>query len=157
MVHDTEMPENIRPLSADDLERVIEIDADLTGRVRRGFYEKRLAAGLAAPKDFVYVGWADKSGLQGFALARLLEGEFGDPMPVALLDTIGVNPERKGEGIGRRLMTGLDKILRRKGVSEIRSQVDWQSIELIRFLYEANFDLAPRMILERPAHDPALS
>ena len=156
MVHETELPENIRTLTADDLERVIEIDADLTGRVRRGFFEKRLAAALAAPKDFVYLGWVDKTGLQGFLLARLSEGEFGDPVPVAMLDAMGVNPDRRGQGIGRRLMAGLEEILSCDGVAEIRSQVEWQNIEMIRFLYQANFDLAPRMVLERPAHEPVV-
>ena len=36
--------EHLRMLTADDLERVIEIDRTITGRSRRGFFEKRLEA-----------------------------------------------------------------------------------------------------------------
>ena len=38
-----------RPLTADDLERVIDIDAQSVGRRRDGFYRKRLEAALADP------------------------------------------------------------------------------------------------------------
>ncbi len=39
----------VRPLVADDLERVIEIDCEHTGRRRDDFYRKRLEAALAEP------------------------------------------------------------------------------------------------------------
>ncbi len=46
----------VRPLKAADLEAVIAIDAGLVGRARRGFFERRLEAALAEPKNFIYAG-----------------------------------------------------------------------------------------------------
>ena len=65
----------ITPLSADDLDAVVAIDKVLSGRSRRGFFEKRLAAALEEPGDFVYVGLRHDGQLAGYALARLVEGE----------------------------------------------------------------------------------
>ena len=65
----------VRPLDAADLERCIAIDRALSGRLRRGFFEKRLDAAIKNPERFVYVGVADGNELAGFALVRLLAGE----------------------------------------------------------------------------------
>lgn len=144
---------NVRPLHADDLERVITIDTAVTGRSRRGFFEKRLQAALANPRRFVYSGYADVGGLQGFMLCRLLEGEFGGHTSVAAMDTMGVDPARQGQGIGRALLQATDQVLRHKGVAELHTQADWRNGSVLPFFRAGGFLLAPRYVLEREA-DP---
>jgi len=88
-----------RPLVADDLQRVVEIDSKYSGRRRDGFFRKRLDAALAEPHKFVYLGCEIDAVLQGFLLARLQEGEYGSEEPSASFDAIGVDPggdERHG-------------------------------------------------------------
>lgn len=141
----------VRPLAAGDLERVIGIDAAVTGRQRRGFFEKRLEAALANPKGFIYTGHDAGPGLDGFLMCRLLGGEFGGTAPVAVLDAMAVAPERQGRGVGRALLDAALEVLRHKGIGEIWSQADWRSASLLRFFAAAGFLLAPRYILERDA------
>ncbi|MFQ5535450.1 MAG: GNAT family N-acetyltransferase [Sphingomonadales bacterium] len=143
------LSENIRPLTADDLDRVIEIDQEFTGRKRRGFFEKRLAAALAEPHAFLYVGCEQGGELKGFVLARILEGEFGQGERIAVLDGLAVDPNCMGKGMGRALMLGLENVLRRKGIREIQTQADWTNFSLLRFLSYWGFGLAPRIVLER--------
>jgi len=145
---------SIRPLTADDLETVVAIDAKITGRPRRGFYEKRLQAAQEEPKGFIYVGACKDGGLVGFVMARLLAGEFGSQAPVAVLDAIGVDPAAHGGGWGSALMDGLDDVMRQKGVSELQSQVDWTNHGLIGFMDQAGFELAPRYVLRRQVGGP---
>jgi ribosomal protein S18 acetylase RimI-like enzyme len=142
---------HVRPLVAGDLERVIEIDCEHTGRRRDGFYRKRLEAALAEPRNFVYLGCESDARLQGFLLARLQEGEYGTERPSASLDAIGVDPGAATKGMGRSLMEALDGILRHKGIQEIRTQADWRNLSMLRFFAGTGFSLAPRHILERDA------
>ena len=142
-----QFPENLRPLRAEDLERVVEIDAALTGRSRRGFFEKRLTAAVARPQEFVYVGYDGENRLEGFVMARILEGEFGAAAPVARLDAIGVDPHCQSGGIGRSLLDGVDAVLRHKGIGELQSQVAWDNAGLLTFLSATGFQMAPRLVL----------
>lgn len=146
-----ENPDNkpvTRALTVDDLRAVIEIDSKHSGSWRQGFYEQRLAAALTKPKDFIYVGVDVGDALAGFVFAHLLEGEFGGTAPVAVLDAIGVDPERHGHGVGRALMAELESVMKHKGVRELQTQVDWRSHRLVRFLDSAGFRRAPRLVLE---------
>ena len=147
-------PEDIRSLAADDLDRVIEIDAQYTLRSRRGFFENRLAAALRAPQRFIFVGHQTGKRLDGFILAHLLEGEFGRPNPVALLDAIGVDFASRSRGIGRSLLAATEQILKHKAISKIATQGDWRNTSLVQFLASAGFMIAPRLVLERDLSSP---
>ena len=139
----------LRPLTPDDLDRVVEIDRAHSGRPRDGFFQKRLRAALREPDAFVYLGATAEGRLVGFAFARLLSGEFGTDRTVAILDAIAIEPGRQGTGLGRLLLDGMDEVLRHKNVGEIRSQLDWNNHALVRFLDGAGFRLAPRIVLAR--------
>ncbi len=154
----------IRPLETDDLEAVVAIDARISGRRRTAFFENRMEAALAEPKYFIYIACEQNGALQGYLQARLLEGEYGSSEKVAALDNIGVEPDKRGLGIGRDLMEAFKAILRHKGVKEIETQADWRNSGFLKFLAAAGFQLAPRQVLERevshmdtagkPAPDP---
>lgn len=139
-----------RPLTVDDVERVIAIDRLLSGRSRRGFYDTRRKAALRHPKRFIYVGVCDGDELIGFVFVRLLEGEFGGKAPVGVLDAIGVEPARHGGGFGRALLAELEGVMREKGVRELQSQLDWDNHALLQFLDAAGFRLSSRLVLSRP-------
>jgi len=140
-----------RPLAADDLDRVIEIDNHYTGRRRDGFYRKRLEAALAEPQNFVFLGCESNATLQGFLLARLQEGEYGTPGRTASMDAIGVDPGATAHGMGRSLLEALDGIARHKGIRAIHTRADWRNSPMLQFFARSGFLLAPRLSLERDA------
>ncbi len=139
----------ITPLTPDDLDVVIAIDKKLSGSARRGFFEKRLAATLQDPGDYVYVGLRHDGQLAGFALARLLHGEFGQDDVSAALDAFGVDPDHQHKGAGHELMNGLEAVLAHKGVSRLGAEVDWADSALLSFFGNTGFALAPRSVLAR--------
>ncbi len=145
----------MRALRPGDLDQVVAIDARITGRPRRGFFEKRLSAALAEPGGFIYVGATAGRALHGYAFARILEGEFGGTAPVAVLDAIGVDPAGQGAGLGRKLMARLDKVMHSKGVHALQTQEIWTNHAFLTFLAEAGFEVAPRRILELALADAA--
>lgn len=141
---------SIRALVAEDLERVIAIDRMHSGRSRRHFFEKRFANAQTRPDDFVQICVANDAGLQGFAVARVLRGEFGRKDLVAVLDAVGVDPQSGEHGLGQMLMEGLLDRSDRLGARALQSQVSWTDFDLLRFFNASGFKLAPRLGLERP-------
>jgi GNAT superfamily N-acetyltransferase len=139
----------LRALRPADLNAVVEIDRRITGRSRRIFFERRLKAALADPAGFIVVAVEAEGACTGFAIARLQNGEFGDDRRVAVLDVIGVDPARRGAGVGSLLLEGITARMKRCDVRELRTQVDWRDQELVQFFAAAGFGLAPRQVLER--------
>jgi ribosomal protein S18 acetylase RimI-like enzyme len=140
----------VRPLRPADLERVVEIDRRLVGRSRRGFFEKRLAAALRGTDKVIAVAVEDDGGLAGYAIARIQGGAFGGVAPVAILDAIGIDPDRQRRGSGRHLIEGIVRGMKKRGVPELRTQVDWADQALLRFFAASGFSLAPRLVFEYP-------
>lgn len=141
--HDT------RPLRADDIERVIAIDRAYSGHFRRRFFEKRFAAANAQPEDFIHVGVVRDGVLRGYAIARVLRGEFGHKQAIAVLDAIGVDAESRERGVGQALMAELNAVMSRRNVRALQSQAEWTNSDLMRFFAAAGFQLAPRLTLQR--------
>ena len=78
------MSTTIRDIAAADLERVIELDRRLTGKPRRNYHEKRMAAMGAEPASFITLAAADGPVLKGYAYAHILDGEFGGYLPAKI-------------------------------------------------------------------------
>jgi N-acetylglutamate synthase-like GNAT family acetyltransferase len=150
----TAIDQDLRPLQPDDAERVIAIDRAHSGHSRRSFFEKRLAAAKAHPDDFIHVGVTRNGALCGFAMARILRGEFGRESSIAVLDGLGVETENRERGVGKALMDGLTQDMRRMGVQSLQSQAVWTNDGLLRFFAAAGFELAPRHALERSVVAP---
>ena len=138
----------VRPLEAADLDVVVAIDRELTGRSRHGFFERRLKAALNSPKDFIYVGACIDDALHGYALVRLLGGEFGQDA-AGMLDAIGVRPKSEGKGIGGALLEGIEDVMRHKGVRELHTETEWTNSDLLGFFAHTGFERAPRLVLKR--------
>jgi GNAT superfamily N-acetyltransferase len=144
----------IRPLRADDIETIIAIDRVHSGRVRRSFFEKRFVAARLPSDEFVDIGATRDGVLLGFAMARILTGEFGRARSAAMLDGLGVAADSQGSGLGRALMLELIRRLRDIGVRSLHSQAAWTNADLLRFFAAAGFELAPRLALERAVFEP---
>ena len=143
-----------RPLTIDDLEAVIAIDHAYTGHARRPFFAKRMATAARHSGDFIQLGVTWDGRLCGFAIARLLRGEFGREQTVAVLDVIGVEPQSQERGVGRCLMQELASALCGMGVRALHSQAEWKDQHLLRFLHASGFEIAPRLALERSVREP---
>lgn len=144
----------LRPLQAEDLDAVISIDSQHTGRPRRQFFEKRFAAAATRPDGFMHLCIDAGGGPVAFALVRILRGEFGGDEPVAALDVIGVEPDSTGRGYGRAVLHGVARSLSDAGIRSLRSQAEWKNSDLLQFFEDAGFALAPRLVLERSTAIP---
>lgn len=139
---------SVRPLTPEDLDRVVDIDAQIIGRSRRGFFDKRLQAALADPKGIATIGTLDGDTLTGFAIARLQRGEYGEEDRVGVLDAMGVAPDSQHHGYGKSLIAGLVDNLRQRGARRLRTQVEWSDKTMTQFFSHNGFELAQRQVVE---------
>ncbi len=139
---------NVRGLRPGDLDRIVEIDRRLTGRNRRTWFTGKLQRALAEADVNISLGAEAGGLLAGCLMGAVHFGEFGLPEPVAVLDTILVDPGFARRGIGRAMVTQLVRNLAALRVERVRTEVGWQEQELISFMARIGFSPAPRLVLE---------
>ena len=142
----------IRALSQKDLEAVVGIDAGITGRSRRAYFDQRVRAALRAPALHLQFAAEEGGRLVGYVLARRLEGEFGRTEPALRLEVIGVLPEEQGKGIGDTLLATLEEAARKHGILELRTQAGWIHHGMLRFLAHAGFRLGRNQNIDCAVH-----
>jgi predicted N-acetyltransferase YhbS len=138
----------IRRLAAADVDAVVALDAALTGRTRRAYFDRRLAAALRQPELHVQFAVEENGAFRGHALARVLEGEFGRTRPGLRLEVISVLPEAQSKGAGRALHRALEEEARKRGIAEIRTGAAWRDHHMLRFLDGVGYQLAPNQVIE---------
>lgn len=138
----------VRTLREDDLADLIRVDRAAMGRAREEYYRAKVRAALReATLQASLVAELDDR-VVGFALATLYYGEFGRPEPVAVVDSLGVDPEYRHRHVGRALMRQLLMNLRALGVERVETQVTWEQLDVLRFLASQGFRPAARIALE---------
>jgi ribosomal protein S18 acetylase RimI-like enzyme len=138
-----------RSLSPEDLKQVAAIDSRIVGQPRRGFFEKRLTVAMAAPEAFITCAACAGDTVKGYAFARVQDGDFGSAETVAVLDVLGVDPASQGAGVGRALLDGIEQRMAKKGISTLRTEIEWGDQAMTRFFATNKFKLAPIQIVSR--------
>ena len=145
-------PDNVlvRSLRQEDAPRLVRMDQAITGRNRSAWYEGKLKRALEESDLRISLGAEVDGCLVGAVLGSLHYGEFGLPEPIAVLDTILVDPGHARHGVGTALLDQFVKNLCALGIERLRTEVAWDEHGLNRFLGRRGFVPAPRLILERP-------
>jgi len=138
----------VRSLKLSDGPRLTRLDQAITGRNRSAWYEGKLKRAMAESDVRISLGAEVDGSLVGAVLGALHYGEFGLPEPIAVLDTILVDPEHARHGVGTALLDQLVKNLHAFGIERLRTEVAWNEHDLNRFLAGRGFAPAPRLVLE---------
>lgn len=144
----------VRTLGEADLEWVVRIDAQRTGRVRRAYYKLKLEEAVRHAGLCVSLAALVDGERAGFLMARLYYGEFGQVEPAAVLDSIGISPAFARRKVGRALLRQLEMNLAGLGVERLETEVDWTMSELVAFFQHAGFKPAARLCLEKIVERP---
>lgn len=143
---------SVRPLSTDDLAAVVAIDAKLSGRSRRDYFERRMRSGLREPALHLQLAMNEGSDLVGFLFARRMGEEFGRTEHALQLQVIGVVPQAQRRGHGLCLLAELEARARRQGISVLRTQAHWKNHGMLRFLDRAGFELDRNHVIDCEVH-----
>lgn len=129
----------VRAMTEGDLRALVAIDRRVTGRDRSTYFTQRLNEALRESDVRVSLV-AEMDGVPvGFIMARVDFGEFGRFESTAVMDTIGVDPDYRGRGVGRALLSQLLVNLQTLRVESIRTELDWRDRELLVFLDRCGF------------------
>jgi ribosomal protein S18 acetylase RimI-like enzyme len=145
---------DVRSMTPADLDAIVRIDRDITGHDRRPYIGARLAETLddAAIRVSLTARLADA--VVGYLMARADLGDYGRTEPVAVIDTLGVDPGFAHRGVGHALLSQLFANLGALRVERAETVVPQRELDLLGFLYSAGFGASPRLVFTR-ALEPA--
>jgi ribosomal protein S18 acetylase RimI-like enzyme len=138
----------VRNLRPRDLDAVILLDSKITGRKRTEYFKVKLAQALSDTGIQVSLAAEFDGQFAGFLLARVYYGEFGATEKTAVLDTIDVNPNLRGKGIGPALLAQLRQNLLGLGIPLLQTEVAWEDQPLMAFFQRSGFRPAARLCLD---------
>lgn len=138
----------VRNLRPSDLDAVILLDAKNIGRRRDEFFRLKLKQALADTGITVSLAAELDGVFVGFLLARVFYGEFGVTERVAVMDVIDVHPDFRGQHVGTALLDQLRTNLLALGIGVLRTEVGWESTELLGFFRREGFVMAQRVCLD---------
>lgn len=127
----------IRPMEAEDIEQVLEIDRKISGLRRAITYTDLITGDLGGVLDLSFV--AELSGkVVGFILARHVF--VGDPVvEVGLIQILGVDPDYQRQGIASELIDALVERCRAKGLKTVRVMISDRDSQLQSFFSDEGF------------------
>jgi len=139
----------IRPMTPGDLHEILRIDRAVTGRDRSAHVEALMAESMEPARTRVSLVGRVDGAIVGFVMARADVGDFGRTEPVAVLDTIGVDPEYARRGIGRELLARLLDNVSQLQVEQVETLVPVADLEMLGFVQEVGFVPSQRLSFVR--------
>ncbi len=141
---------SIRTLRLEDCPRLVKMDLEISGRSRQTWYQGKVRRALDDTDVNISLGAEVDGTLVGALLASVHYGEFGQPEPVAILDTVLVDRSFVRRGIGAALLEQLMLNLVALRIERLRTEVAWDELELMGFFARSGFAPVPRLVLEMP-------
>lgn len=128
-----------------DLPAILAIDRRITGRDREEYLSAVLREALAGSAVRVSLVARREGVIAGFLMAKTDFGDFGRTEPVAVIDTIGVEPEYAGSGVGTAMLSQLFLNLNALRVEHVETMVARENSDLLAFFYRAGFAPSDRL------------
>lgn len=139
----------LRSMTADDLPAIVRIDHALTGRDRTDYMRAQLAEALDDSAIRVSLVARLDDTVVGYLMARTDLGDYGRTEPVAVIDTIGVDPDYAHRGVGHALLSQLFVNLGALRIERVETIAAPRDLALLGFLYGCGFVPSQRLAFAR--------
>ncbi len=134
----------VRPASELDIADVVRIDERIGGAYRPEVWERRLGYYIRRDPDASVVAVDGDGRVVGFMLGEVRSGEFGLEHPTGWIEVLGVDPDARGQAIGRRMAEAMLEHFRERGAIEVRTLVDTEQMgDVAGFFRSLGFETAP--------------
>ena len=140
---------DVRTLAADDLDEIIRIDQKLIGRRREAYIRELVDEAMNDSAVRVSLLARVDGIAAGFVMARTDFGDYGRAEPVAVLDTIGVDPDYGHRGVGHALLSQLFVNLKGLRVERVETMVARENFGLLGFFYDTGFEQSQRLSFDK--------
>lgn len=132
---------SIRLMTADDFDAVVRIDEKILKTSRPEYYELKFEK-LFESREYLptsFVAQNQDGTVVGFIMGELFMGQYGISHEGATVDTIGVDPDVRDKGIGKRLMAEFIDHLKDLDVKKINTLVEKNNSQLMHFFNSNQF------------------
>ena len=136
---------DVRAMTAADLADIVRIDRVITGRDRGDYMKHKLNETTVDSAIRVSLTARLDGAIVGFMMARADLGDFGRTEPVAVIDTLGVDPGFAHHGVGHALLSQLFAHLGALRIERVETVVAPRDLGLLGFLYSAGFAPSQRL------------
>jgi ribosomal protein S18 acetylase RimI-like enzyme len=143
-----ERPE-VRAMRPEDLREIVRIDHAIIGIDRSAYIGSRLAEAMGDSPIRVSLTARLDGAIVGYVMARADLGDFGRTEPVAVIDTIGVDPEYGRRGVGHALLLQLFANLGALQVERVETLLASDDTALLGFFHHAGFAPSQRLAFTR--------
>jgi ribosomal protein S18 acetylase RimI-like enzyme len=131
----------IRSLEDTDIGSITALDERIGGQYRPEVWERRIGYYMRRDPDASIV--AESGGkVVGFMLGEVRSGEFGLDEVTGWIEVLGVDPDSRGQAIGRRLGERILEHFRERGAESVRTMVDEEMPEIAAFFTALGFEPA---------------
>jgi ribosomal protein S18 acetylase RimI-like enzyme len=136
---------DVRSLAPEDRADIARIDHRITGRDRSGYITRLVDEAMRDSAIRVSLAAHGGGSVVGFVMAKVDFGDFGRTEPVAVIDTIGVDPGFARAGIGKALLSQLFANLHALRVERVETVIAWDNLALLEFFRRAGFGPSERL------------
>jgi GNAT superfamily N-acetyltransferase len=140
---------DVRSMVPADLADIVRIDRGITGRDRSSYIAGRLSETLEDSAIRVSITGRVDDVIVGYLMARADLGDFGRTDPVAIIDTLGVDPEYAHRGVGHALVSQLFANLGALHVERIETVISHNDPDLAGFFTRLGFAPSQRLAFVR--------
>tara|TARA_B100000315_G_scaffold210618_1_gene207012 strand:+ start:19644 stop:20105 length:462 start_codon:yes stop_codon:yes gene_type:complete len=141
---------NIRSAIVDDLQKIINLDAEVTGLEKKEYWEDRFDRFTERDGRHLIVAESMTPGdVLGFIVGEVRAWEFGS-RPCGWIFAIGVDPEQRIQGIGEQLYNAMCEAFKSDGASAVRTMIAREDQLNMSFFRAQGMMGGPFIELEKP-------
>ena len=137
----------IRAMTLKDLDRIVEIDAEVLGQSRPEFWEMKLEL-VEKRSPMASLVAVVEGEIIGFIIGDSSGWSYGVAENIGWIDTIGVDPTAQRAGIAKMLLTEMVTNLKKVGVEKVYTFVNWRDWDLLQFFDAMGFRRGDMINLE---------
>lgn len=140
---------DVQSMRPADLPQILRIDRQITGSDRSAYIEAKLGEAMDDSAIRVSLTARLDGAIVGFLMARADLGDFGRVEPVAVLDTLGVDPGYGHRGVGHALVSQLFGNLEALRIDRVETSVHPTEMALLGFMLATGFMRSQRLSFVR--------
>jgi ribosomal protein S18 acetylase RimI-like enzyme len=132
-------PVYIRSIRKEDLSAIVQIEDRTTGVSRRDYWEKRIDMYEAIRPFWASIVAEVDNRVVGFLFGRAGELEFGLADPVAWIETVGVDPAYRRQGIAAKMVEHFNLSADEHKISTVFTLVGKNNKDMEQFFSKVGF------------------
>lgn len=140
-----ELGPQVAAMGAADLRAIVRIDRSITGHDRTAYIAGRLGEAMDDGAIRVSLTARRNGAIVGYLMARTDLGDFGRTAAVAVIDTVGVDPQYARQGVGTALLRELFANLGALRVDSVETVVPCADRDLQGFFQGSGFTPTQRL------------